>query len=99
MYSGISVIATIINVALTLFIVVLWGRLILDLAQSLSRTWRPRGPMLVVAEVVFTITDPPIKFVRRFVPPLRIGNIQLDLAFSIVLLAALILSFVVQGFI
>ena len=95
---GISIIATILYLALSLFILVMWARLVLDLIVNFSRGWRPRGPLLVVAEVVFTITDPPIKTVRRVVPPLRLGAIQLDFSWSIVLLAAIILSYVALGF-
>lgn len=95
---GISIIATILYVALSLFILIMWARLVLDLIVNFSRGWRPRGPLLVVAEVVFTITDPPVKAVRRVVPPLRLGAIQLDFSWSIVLLAAIILSYVVLGF-
>jgi len=97
-YTGISIIATILYIALSLFILVMWARLILDLVQSFVRGWRPRGPLLVVAEVVFTITDPPVKAVRRVVPPLRLGAVQLDFSWSIVLLAAIILSYFVRGF-
>jgi YggT family protein len=95
---GIPIIATILYLALSLFILVMWARLVLDLIVNFSRGWRPRGPLLVVAEVVFTITDPPIKTVRRVVPPLRLGAIQLDFSWSIVLLAAIILSYVALGF-
>jgi len=95
---GIPIIATILYLALSLFILVMWARLVLDLIVNFSRGWRPRGPLLVVAEVVFTVTDPPIKTVRRVVPPLRLGAIQLDFSWSIVLLAAIILSYVALGF-
>jgi YggT family protein len=62
-----------------LFFVVLIGRLILDWIQVFARDWRPRGAMLVVAEGVYTATDPPLKALRRVLPPLRLGQIQLDL--------------------
>jgi YggT family protein len=98
-FSGTSIIATIVYVALNLFIFVMFARLILDLVVNFSRGWRPHGAGLVLAEIVFTITDPPIKFVRRFVPPLRIGGIQLEFSWSIVTLAAVILSSVAARFI
>lgn len=91
----VSVIATILYIALTVFIVVMWVRLVLDLVVSFSRNWRPRGAALVLAEAAFSITDPPLKLVRRLVPPLRFGGIVLDLAWTIVLLAAIILSYLV----
>jgi YggT family protein len=84
--------------ALQLFILIMWARVILDLVRSLNREFRPRSVGLVLAEAVYVVTDPPIKFVRRFVPPLRIGNISLDLSWTIVMLAAIVLSYVVASF-
>ncbi len=85
----------IIQFLLGLYLLVMFGRFILDWVQAVSREWRPRGAMVVVAEIVYTITDPPIKFVRRFVKPIRLGAIQLDLAFTIVIFAVLILRTVI----
>ncbi len=96
MFGG--VVATVIYIAISLFIVVMWIRLVFDLVQSFSRTWRPRGFWLVVAETAYVVTDPPVKAVRRVVPPLRVGGVQLDFAWSIVLLAAIIVSSVALGF-
>ncbi|NDB18562.1 MAG: YggT family protein [Actinobacteria bacterium] len=77
---------------LSVFIIVLFVRLVLDLVQSVSPQWRPRGAMLWVAEVTYTVTDPPVKFVRRFVPPLRLGPVMLDLSFLILLFSAQMLQ-------
>ena len=66
-----------------LFFIVLLGRLVLDWVQAFARDWRPRGPILVVAEFVYTITDPPLKALRRLIPPLRLGSITLDLSFLV----------------
>lgn len=78
-----SIIATL----LYLYFVVLIGRLILDWVQTLAREWRPTGPLLVVAEGVYTATDPPLRFLRRIIPPLRLGQVRLDLGFLVLLLA------------
>jgi YggT family protein len=94
----VSVIATILYIALTLFIIVMWVRLVLDLVVNFSRGWRPKGAGLVIAEAAFTVTDPPIKFVRRFVPPVRFGGVALDFSWTIVLLAAIIVSYIVVRF-
>lgn len=59
----------------------------LDWVQVFARDWRPRGAALVVAEVTYTITDPPLKAIRRVLPPLRIGAVALDLAFLVVMVA------------
>lgn len=80
---------------LFLFFILLMIRLVVDWVQMFARSWRPTGPILVVLEVVYTITDPPILFVRRFVPPLRLGSIMLDTSFLIVLVAVYLLRILV----
>ena len=74
------------------FFVLLMVRLVVEWVQMFARSWRPRGPILVVLEIVYTITDPPILFVRRFVPPLRLGSVMLDTSFLIVLVAVYLLQ-------
>ena len=81
----------IVNALLLLYIFVLFGRLILEYIPIFNREWRPKGGVLVVAEAVYTITDPPIKFFRRFIPPLRIGAIAIDFAFALTMLLCFIL--------
>jgi YggT family protein len=90
-----AVVATIVYIALIVFIVLMWTRLVFDLAASLSPTFRPRGPWLVLAEAAFAVTDPPMGLVRRVAKPLRMGGVVLDLSWSIVLLVALVLSWIV----
>jgi YggT family protein len=97
--SIVSIIALVAYVALTIFFILMWARFILDLARAFLRQWRPRGIGLVLAEAVFTVTDPPIVLVRRFIPPLRVGGVSLDFAWSIVMLACIILSSVAVGLI
>ena len=70
-----------------LFFAALICRLVLDWVQVLAREWRPSGPVLVLAEAVYTVTDPPLKFLRRLIPPLSLGTIRLDLAFLVLMLA------------
>ena len=81
----------VIHFLLWFFIVLLWVRFIVDWVQVFARSWSPRGPLLVVLEVVYSVTDPPIKALRRVIPPLRIGSIALDLSFLLVLVAAYVL--------
>lgn len=77
--------------ALQLYFYALLARFIVDLVMGINRGWRPPGILLPILDFVFTITDPPLKFVRRFIPPVRMGPIALDLAFTIVLIAVLFL--------
>jgi YggT family protein len=57
------------------------GRFIIDWIMVLSRTFRPTGPLIILFEVIYTVTDPPLRLLRRLIPPLRIGGFALDLAF------------------
>ena len=84
----------IIDVILWVFIGLLWIRFIIDWVQVFARSWSPRGLVLVVLEVVYSATDPPIKALRRVIPPLRIGNFALDLSFIIVMISAYLLRYV-----
>lgn len=89
--------AAIVYYLLLLYFFVLWGRFVLDLVRNFSRGWRPRGVTLVISEIVFALTDPPIKLVRRVVPTIRIGGFALDFAWSIVIIVDLILLSVASG--
>ena len=66
---------------LWIFAVMLIGRFIIDWIMVLSRNFRPSGPLVVVFEGIYTVTDPPLRLLRRIIPPLRIGGFALDLAF------------------
>lgn len=90
----VSVVATVAYYALLLYFFTMWARFILDLASNFARSWRPTGFGLVLAEAVFTITDPPIRVVRRILPPIRLGGIALDFAWSIVMLGVIVLMYV-----
>jgi len=91
----VSVVSQILYVALWLFFIAMLARLVADWIQVFAREWQPRGAVLVVLEAVYTVTDPPLRFIRRFVPPLRLGSIALDLAFIILIIAVQIaLNFV-----
>ncbi len=96
--TAVQIIATIVYIALSIFFVLMWTRFILELARSFARQWRPRGVGLVLAELTYAVTDPPIRLVRRVVPPLRIGGAALDFAWGIVMLACIILSSIALGF-
>lgn len=69
---------------LNLFLIALIGRLILDYIRIFSPNFRPRGIFLAIAELIYSVTDRPLSFVRQFVPPLRLGGISLDLSFIVV---------------
>ena len=74
-----------------LYLLVLLGRIVIDWVQVFARDWRPRGAVLVLCEIVFTLTDPPLRLLRRFIPPLSLGRVQLDLSFVVLFLACSLL--------
>ena len=81
----------VLTYVLTIYLVLLIGRMIFGWVQVFARDWRPKGIVLVLAEAIFTVTDPPLKFLRRFIPPLRLGMVALDLSFMVLFIAILIL--------
>lgn len=83
---------------LGLFKFALFARIIIDYARMFARNWRPNAFLLAVFEVIYTVTDPPMRFVQRFVPPLRLGGVALDLSFIVVLIAVNILQTMVRYF-
>ena len=80
---------------LTIYLVVLIGRMIFSWVQAFAREWHPTGILLVIAESIFTITDPPLRLLRRFIPTLRLGMVALDLSFMVLFIVILILLEVV----
>jgi YggT family protein len=76
---------------------VLITRLVLEYVAIFARDWRPRGPVLLLSELVFTLTDPPLKAIRKFIPSLRIGSVSLDLSFLILLFAISITRGILGG--
>ena len=83
--------------ALDIYWWVLIIRLIADLVMSFSRGWRPSGILVPLLEIVYTLTDPPLRFIRRFIPPLQLGGISLDFAFIVVLIGINILQAILSG--
>ena len=85
------VVGQIIEGLLWFFLVLLWVRFVVDWVQVFARSWSPSGPLLVVLEVVYSVTDPPIKALRRIIPPLRLGAIALDISFLLVMIITYVL--------
>jgi YggT family protein len=92
----VTTVGTVLSALLYLFLLLLIGRLVLETLQSFARKWRPTGVVLVLAEATYTVTDPPLKLLRRFIPPLRLGNVALDLSFMVLFFAVWILIIFVE---
>lgn len=82
-----DVVRIVLRLAITVFSAMMWGRLILDWVLVFARTWKPKGVLLVICEAIYTVTDPPLKLVRKVIPPLRVGDVSLDLAWIVVMVA------------
>lgn len=87
-----SLIVLLLRLVLRLFVLSLFGRLILDYARVFAPQWRPKGILLAIAEAVYAITDPVITFVRRLIPPLRLGPVAIDLSFILIFIVVQMLS-------
>jgi YggT family protein len=87
----VSVVGQVLHTILLVFLVLLIFRLVMDYVFMLARSFRPQGPFAIACELTYTATDPPIKAVRRVLPPLRVGNVSLDLAFMVVFFVTIIL--------
>ena len=82
---------SIVSSVLLVFLLLLFARFVVDWVMVLARSWRPSGLVAAGLEVVYTTTDPPLKAVRKVIPPLNLGSIRLDLGFMVLLIAVLIL--------
>lgn len=84
-------VGVVINDVLYAFLGLMLVRFVVDWIQVFARSWSPRGVALVLLEVVYSITDPPIMAFRRVFKPIRIGGMALDLSFLAVLLVCYLL--------
>jgi YggT family protein len=76
---------------LSIYLLLLIVRLIFSWIQVYARDWHPTGILLVVAEGVYSATDPPLRFLRRYIPTVRLGNVALDLSFMLLFLVVYVL--------
>ena len=96
-----EILKIVLTYVLWLYLLLLIGRLIFSWIQAFQRPapgddpWRPTGALLVIAEAVYTPTDPPLRFLGRFIRPVRIGSVALDLSFLILFFVVIVLLNVV----
>ncbi|WP_336659217.1 YggT family protein [Leucobacter sp. USHLN153] len=87
----VAAIAFILRLALRIYTFILWARFVLDWITVLNRRFRPRGFWAVLVELVYTVTDPPIRMFRRLFPPIRLGQVAIDLGWMLTMVACWIL--------
>jgi YggT family protein len=93
----VNVLLNIVASVLLVFLILLFARFVVDWVMVLARSWRPQGFVAAGLEVVYSTTDPPLKAVRKVIPPLNLGSIRLDLGFMVLLIAVVVLRNVVQS--
>jgi len=92
----VSVVGQVLVILLWIFFLLLIFRLVMDYVFLFARSYQPHGVVLVALELTYTVTDPPLKVLRRFIPPLRLGGISLDLSFLVLIIIVQILIGLVQ---
>lgn len=92
-----NIVLGILYLASHLLVMVVLARFVLEMVSSWSRNWRPQGFMLIFASVVYAITDPVFKPLRRLIPPMRMGGIAVDLSAIILILGLTLLRFILAA--
>jgi YggT family protein len=82
---------------LFLFGLLLIARVVVEFIRSFARDWHPSGFVVVILEVIFTITDPPVRLLRRLIPPIPLGGIRLDVSIMVLLLVVFLLQMVTES--
>ncbi|MDO4243904.1 MAG: YggT family protein [Actinomyces sp.] len=90
--STLASVVTIVSALLNLYLLILLVRVVLDWIQLFVRQWRPTGAILILANVVYALTDPPLRWLRRVVPVLRLGAMGIDLSFLVLWLGIIVLQ-------
>jgi YggT family protein len=93
----VALLLQIVSSVLLLFLILLFARFVVDWVMVLARSWRPQGLVAAGLEIVYATTDPPLKAVRRVIPPLNLGTIRLDLGFMVLLIAVILLRSLVSS--
>lgn len=87
-----NALGSILILAVSLYSWILLARIVIEMIQSFSRQFNPPRWFMMVAEVLFVLTDPPVKALRKIIPPLQLGGIALDVSVIVLFLLLAILS-------
>jgi YggT family protein len=88
-----DILKVILTYVLWIFLLLLIARMVINWIQVFARSWQPTGVILVIAETIFTLTDPPLKLLRRYIPSVRLGTVALDLSYMVLYFVVLILLY------
>ena len=92
---AVGILKLVLYYVLWAYLLILIARLILSWIQTFSRDWHPTGIVLVIAEAAYTATDPPLRLLRRYIRPVRLGSVALDLSYTLLFLVIIVLLSVV----
>jgi len=87
----VAAVGSVVYLALFLYLIVLIARMVVSTIASFARDWTPTGAGLVVVEFLYLLTDPPVLFFRRLIPPVRLGPVALDLSATLLILLVILL--------
>lgn len=88
-------VAGLLGVILLLFELVLVARMVVDWIGALSPVGGRSDGLQKAGRITHAITEPVIRPVRRVLKPVRLGSISIDLAFTAVFVAVIVLRTVV----
>jgi YggT family protein len=89
----VTIVGTVVQAVCEVAFFLLLARLVFDYVFMFARNWRPSGPIVVLLELIYSVTDPPLKALRRVIPPLRLGSVSLDLGFLVLIIAVQVIAF------
>lgn len=84
-----------INILIDTYLLVLFIRMILDWAMVLMPRWYPRGVVASLIRVIYALTEPPLRWLRRYIPPLPMGRIQLDVSFMVLYFILIVIQILI----
>ena len=90
-----SPLAFVLDLFLSIFFFIVFARVLINFAEFAFRDWTPRGFVAVFCEIIFSITDPPLRLIGKFIPPIRVGGVALDLAPLILMLSIAVLRILI----
>ena len=90
-----SVVGSVVGTVAWIFLIFLIARFVFDYVFLFARDYTPTGVVLVLVETIYTVTDPPIKLLRRFIPPLRLGPVALDLSVLVLFILTYVVIYIV----
>ncbi|MDY6050653.1 MAG: YggT family protein [Corynebacterium sp.] len=81
-----SLVVGVLVFLLQLYLYILVARILIEMIGSFSRQFRPPRWFSVISEPLFVVTDPPVKALRKIIPPLSFGGVGLDVSVIVLFL-------------